>query len=740
MTQPTSTFGTSSTHATRWWQILPFTASATLRQLLILASVLLALIWGGVIWQADRIKTERVADFRQNLMHLSEVLDETLVRQLQEIDNALLILRSDYIDNKPNLKRTVRLLWQGPLKNLDVHVTIINRLGYAEMSDASESVSNVYLGDRAHFRYFADGGADQLYISDPVLGRITKRWGMQLVRPILDHNGKFLGAIVIFLPPEQLTHFMQALEVGSDTVMTVFSPTGVMLSRSKDIDTLLGSRQSPQQLADFQRDKNGFLLRRSALDQVERGIAFRWIKPYPLLLLVARTPTGVYAEIAASQRLLMFLGGAVSLVVSGTLVLLGNSFRRRERAEALLLRERSHLIEAQRISQLGSWALDRASKRLVWSDEVFRIFEMDPTQLPPSYEAFLNAVHPDDRSAVMQAHTDARNKLTPLDIVHRLRMADGRVKWVREQGTSDLDAHGKFLRSTGTLQDITERRHAELELRIAEVAFQTQEGMFVTDENGVILRINNAFTDITGYTTADVLGKNPSLRSSGRHDAAFFVEMWARLRSTGAWKGEIWNRHKNGDIRPEAVTITAVRGEDEKVTHYVATVHDITERMAAVEQIKSLAFLDPLTRLPNRRLLHDRLNQALLAMLQQVAQRLLGCVREADTVARLGGDEFVVMLDQLSASSPQAVLQTEAVGEKVLAALNQAFDLEGHQHHSSASIGVTLYCGQPDSTDELLKQADRAMYQAKAAGRNTLRFFAPDMALAAADQAKPQAA
>ena len=315
-------------------------------------------------------------------------------------------------------------------------------------------------------------------------------------------------------------------------------------------------------------------------------------------------------EITAAQQPLMLLGGGASLLVIVSLALLGRSSRRREKAERLLLRKHANLAEAQRVAQLGSWELDLATGKLYWSDEVFRIFEMDKKQSPASYETFLNAVHPDDRAAVNQAYTDSLEKHAPYDIIHRLCMSDGRIKWVHEQCTSEFDASGKPIRSSGLVQDITERKRAEVELRIAETAFQTQEGIFVTDENGVILRINRAFTSITGYTAAEIVGENPRFRSSGRQDAAFYAEMWASIKSSGAWKGEIWNRRKNGEIYPESVTITAVLGDDTSVTRYVATMHDITKRKAAEAQIHNLAFFDPLTRLPNRRLLLDHLRHA----------------------------------------------------------------------------------------------------------------------------------
>jgi len=304
-------------------------------------------------------------------------------------------------------------------------------------------------------------------------------------------------------------------------------------------------------------------------------------------------------------------------------------------------------------------------------------------------------------------------------------------------------------------------------LRIAATAFESQEGMVITDANSVILRVNRAFTETTGYTAEEAVGQTPRLLSSGRHDTAFYAEMWESIKRTGGWQGEIWDRRKNGEVYPEWLTITAVKSDDGSVTHYVGTHTDITARKVAEDEIKHLAFYDSLTQLPNRRLLLDRLQQALASsarsgsngallfidldnfktlndtlghekgdlLLQQVAQRLATCVREGDTVARFGGDEFVVMLEDLSENPEEAATQTETVGEKILATLNQPYLLAGYENRSTPSIGLTLFNGHRNSIEELLKQADLAMYQSKTAGRNTLRFFDPEMQAIVTDRA-----
>lgn len=312
--------------------------------------------------------------------------------------------------------------------------------------------------------------------------------------------------------------------------------------------------------------------------------------------------------------------------------------------------------------------------------------------------------------------------------------------------------------------DITERKKAEEELRIAATVFKSQEGMIITDANSVIQQVNPAFTEITGYTAEEAIGQMPSLLKSGRQDAAFYAAMWESIRCNGAWRGEIWNRRKNGEEYPERLTITAVNGEDGKTTHYVATLHDITERKAAEAQIYNLAFYDALTQLPNRRLLNDRLGQAMAAskrsgrygalmfldlddfkplndthghsvgdlLLIEAARRISSCVRETDTVTRFGGDEFVVMLSELDQDRAESIAQAGIVAEKIRSTLAAPYLLtiqqEGKvknsvEHHCTSSIGVVMFLNHATSVDDIIKSADKAMYQAKDSGRNLIRFY-----------------
>ncbi|HEY8037777.1 MAG TPA: EAL domain-containing protein [Methylobacter sp.] len=312
---------------------------------------------------------------------------------------------------------------------------------------------------------------------------------------------------------------------------------------------------------------------------------------------------------------------------------------------------------------------------------------------------------------------------------------------------------------TGIVRDITERRQAEANLRIAAIAFESQESMVITDADSVILQVNRAFTESTGYTAEEVVGQKMNLLKSGRHDKEFYTAMWESIEHTGSWQGEIWDRRKNGEIYPKWLTITAVKRDDDVITHYVATHTDITERKATEEEIKHLAFYDSLTQLPNRRLLQKQLqhaidverreggNQLALLMLdldrfkavndslghlagdellQQVAVRITSRLRDVDMVARLGGDEFLVLLENIA--HPNAAAR---VAKEIIADLSKPFQLiQSDDVRIGVSIGISLYPQHGDTLEILLDHADAALYQAKDQGRGCFAYFSEDLTLA----------
>jgi diguanylate cyclase (GGDEF)-like protein/PAS domain S-box-containing protein len=302
--------------------------------------------------------------------------------------------------------------------------------------------------------------------------------------------------------------------------------------------------------------------------------------------------------------------------------------------------------------------------------------------------------------------------------------------------------------------------NADNELRIAATAFETHDAIMITDAaDTTILRVNHAFQKVTGYSSDEVIGQNPRILQSGLHNESFYSGMWQDLLDTGEWEGEIWDRRKCGEIYPKWLTITAVKNNRGETSEYVAIFSDITEFKQNKEDLHRLAFYDDLTKIPNRHLLQERFQHATESnaynnhqgallfigldyfkalndtkgrkvgdlLLQQVSERIKACLRESDTLARLGGDEFVVLLIERNQDSKNSAVHAEQLGRRILHTLNQVFLLADHEHHCSASIGITVFSELGNQLDELLKQANIAMSVAKNAGRNDLRFFNLEM-------------
>ena len=347
----------------------------------------------------------------------------------------------------------------------------------------------------------------------------------------------------------------------------------------------------------------------------------------------------------------------------------------------------------------------------------------------------------------------------PFSMEYRLRRNDGEYRWILETGKPDFTADEIFEGYIGSCFDISGRKESEESMRVASLVYQnSNEGMSVTDADGTIIAINPAFTDLTGYSPEEVIGKNPRILQSGHHGKDFYEAMWNTLDSTGQWQGEIWNRRKNGDIFPEWLSINTTFNEDGSVHRRVALFSDITKKKELEELLWQQANIDLLTGLPNRRMLLDRLEQAIgrahrsgmpMALmfldlddfkdvndtlghgmgdrlLKEAAQRLNDCVRNTDTVARMGGDEFVVILSDL-----QSAGGGERVALEIMDKLTASFQLVDDLVYISASIGITLYPEDATNADDLLKNADQAMYAAKQAGKNGYHYFTPSMQQAA---------
>jgi diguanylate cyclase (GGDEF)-like protein/PAS domain S-box-containing protein len=310
--------------------------------------------------------------------------------------------------------------------------------------------------------------------------------------------------------------------------------------------------------------------------------------------------------------------------------------------------------------------------------------------------------------------------------------------------------------AVGIVRDISNQTHIEERLRhLSLTVEQSPASIVMTSLDATIEYVNNAFVAISGYSREEAIGQNSRILQSGRTPPETYQSLWETLTQGRTWVGELYNKHRNGTEYIELATISPLRNEDGTIVKYVAVKEDITARKAAEADALHLAFFDQLTNLPNRRLLLDRLEKAILVsarnhrpgaliyidldnfkslndtlghdigdqLLRLVGIRLVSCVRASDTVARFGGDEFVVMIEDLEETLDASIAQAAVVGNKILQSMNEAFQLDDHTHNNSASIGIAMFTGQETSSAELLKQADIAMYSAKESGRNAVRFF-----------------
>jgi len=359
----------------------------------------------------------------------------------------------------------------------------------------------------------------------------------------------------------------------------------------------------------------------------------------------------------------------------------------------------------------------------------------------------------------------------PTTAEEELDTADGRRIFLATKGPL-RDEEKRTFGTFGISRDITRRKQNEAELRIAATAFESQLGMLITDANERILRVNRAFTEISGFTAADVIGKTPRVLKSGLHDASFYRSMWMALQRRGYWQGEIWNRHRTGSSTPVFMNISAVVDNAGAVTHYIGAFSDISRHKQAEATIHSLSYYDALTRLPNRRLLVERLKKALdnddphathgavlfidlddfsslndtrghdigdIALIE-IAQRIRACVPGDENVARPNGDEFVVILDDLGDDAAPAATRAREFAERLRTAISQPMPLTGGDYQCTASIGIALFKCRETSIEDLMKQADATMYQVKRLGRDRVHFFDPDLLTALEERIALEAA
>ena len=373
----------------------------------------------------------------------------------------------------------------------------------------------------------------------------------------------------------------------------------------------------------------------------------------------------------------------------------------------------------------------------------------------PGYKDFLDILHPEDRSHVEQTLDRTVEEKSSYDMEYRIKSPLGENKIVNEIGEVLLDEAGEVCKISGIIQDVTEQKKFRDEIELASKVFDNAvEGVAVTDCNGTIQFVNRGFTNITGYTEEEAIGRNPRMLKSGRHDRAFYRTMWEAIKRDGHWAGEIWNRRKSGEAYPEWLSITAITNEKGESVRYLSLFNDLSDLREREAQLNFQANYDALTGLPNRTLLQDRIqvsiqrvkrgNQGLTLifldmddfkhvndmlghakgdlLLQQFATRLLESIRSQDTVARYGGDEFIILLPDTN--DTQVITQ---VIKRIRASLKEPFVVDDKEFFMEVSVGVTVCPDDGMEPDILIANADMAMYRSKASGRGGYAFFTAEL-------------
>jgi diguanylate cyclase (GGDEF)-like protein/PAS domain S-box-containing protein len=698
----------------------------------------------------------------ERTQNLARVLEEHARQTLLRVHGRLVQV-DDLLESLRHAERTSAALAPTPEQLLAL-LPSDRLLGAIEVSDANGVVvwsSRVEPGTStrniANQEYFLRHrrGADR----ELVFGTMEKNapngaWVLPVSRRISTSDGSFAGVIVASVLPSYFQAFYDSIDRGDNGFVTLFLASGAVAVTSPHKASVINRNwaQSPLFRQELPNWPTGTARQARDTEGDERLYSYRALNDYPVVVAYGLSMPAVLAN--WNESLLR----NSALLLAAILTLIGVAAR---------------WTQQDRLRRAAEQASHRSDARLR------AIFETGPecikvvdakgnlVELNPAGQAMVEAdsladvlgkpvlslIAPQHQQAFADMHQQVLAGRT-VQLEYELVGLKGRRRWMATHATllrdQDQVAH------LAVTRDITDRKQAELDLRIAAAAFEAQEGICIFNEAQVILRVNQAFTEMSGFSASEAVGQTLKLLDDGHHDPSFFRALWRTVARTGAWRGEVQSRRKNGEVFPQGLTVTAVENEAGLATHYVATFVDISQRRASEEKVQRLAFFDALTGLPNRRLLMDRMSMAMVTgarhkrksallfvdldnfktindtrghhlgdlLLERVATLLSACVRAGDTVARLGGDEFVVMLEYLDEDDAQAANQAEIVGDKILKALDVPHLLDRHECHCTASLGITLFGGiRREDVEEPLKRADLAMYQAKVAGRNTLRFF-----------------
>jgi diguanylate cyclase (GGDEF)-like protein/PAS domain S-box-containing protein len=707
----------------------------------------------NLVREHDRIEAAE----RERLTTQSKVIEDNLKRQLTAIN---LTLESIMVELPGWANRAAgRAEGVQHLKGLDAAMpsvltfVVLDARGTVILSNQNELLGRNFY-QREYFQAPMHSlNPKTLYVGQPFKS-VLDNYIITLSRVVKDATGRFAGVVVATVDPGDIRILLSSVNYADDMRSMLLHGDGKVFVSEPALANASGSDLSAPGSFFSRHLKSGRAVSDfKGLDDFApdaRLSVIRSVDPAPLamdkplVVMVSRSLEPVFGQWQRDARN-QSLAYLLLVLVSS----LGLRSYRRQRALQRVSATRLRL--ATEASGIGIWEFNLTTRRYHWDSAMFALFGLNPQTVNERNDDWRQLLLPGELQRMKDATRATIEHGQPFDLIFQIQRKDGQPRYLRNRAALYRDDRGLPNRLIGATEDITGRKLQEEDLRIAAATFESHESLLVTDANAVILRVNHAFTELFGYSAEEAVGQTPRILKSDRHEPAFYAALWQQLLSVGKWQGEIWNRRKNGDVFPEWLVISAVHNDEGLVTHYVATHVDITLRKAAEEEIRNLAFFDPLTGLPNRRLLQDRLHQAIVKakrdkhhlallfidldkfkpinddyghqagdeLLLAVARRLRACVRESDTVARVGGDEFVVLLPGLELPE-----DASAVARKIHDALIEPFSLSGGQSvNISSSTGIATYPEHGSDETQLMQHADAAMYQAKAGGRDRFVVF-----------------
>ena len=630
-------------------------------------------------------------------------------------------------------------------------------------------------------RVFATG---QTVLSGPHVGNLSNELSVSVAAPVV-LGGRVAYCIQANLHIGAFTEILQRQNLPADWTAAVFDAKGMVVGRSKEPESFVGMAASDEVRQSIAEGRRG-LVDSLSKDQVAVRASLVAVPGWDWSVAVGAPRISLYEPLYRWLGAIALVGGGLLVAaIFGALWLSGIIAARvgRTSLASVALREgRAPALQHTQIRELDEMGaalgtiarlqeelrsereqlrvladstsdmigrLDSQGRYVFVSAAAVRMFGFSEEELIG--QLALDFVHPEDQAIVRDAMDEVRFGTGSATVRFRRLHKDGYYVWVETAVSILHGPEGKAPEYVVAVRDISAQKLAEDRLQLAASVFaETSEGIMITDVDVNIIDVNPAFSEITGYQHDEAIGRNPSFLQSGYHDAEFYQAMWTSIRETGRWQGEILNRRKDGGVQPEQMTISTIRDEDGRVIRYLAVFTDISERKREQERMERLAYHDALTRLPNRVLLADRLEQALAraarsetlvavcyldldrfkpvndqyghkagdVVLRRVARCLEVGVRGQDTVARLGGDEFVLVLDVRSRS------EWEPIVERVLTAVAEPCDLgEGHTATVTACVGVAMFPEDGRDAETLLRHADEALYAAKHDGAGQVRLF-----------------